>query len=256
MVTWSTGPVILTRDDRRRRRRQRTGRNAIATRSAEPKATSIAVPRLHESAGALCHVRGFPPLGLLRPLRPTSGRRRTTRLPARHTWRARRIRSSEMVPTFTVIRCRVRRPALPRRFRHGYAAVLHRGLPTGKINPAQEFPTRNEGRVRTAIQPRSTGFELAEVLRCFKPLVPLVHLPVWLAGPAPSGSSGASRRCRGCSPPDPVVSPDPAAPSFNHFAATEQWCGSHTHTRTHSASWRTVSHLHSNNSASRRKPRP
>ena len=150
-----------------------------------------------------------------------------------------------MVPTFTVIRCRVRRPALPLRYRHGYAAVLHRGLPTGKINPAQEFPTRNEGRVRTAIQPRSTGFELAEVLRGFKSLVPLVHLPVSLAGPAPSGSSGASRRCRGCSPPDPVVSPNPAAPSFNHSAATEQWCGFHTHTRTHSASWRTPFHLHS-----------
>ena len=134
---------------------------------------------------------------------------------------------------------------MPLRYRHGYAAVLHRGLPTGKINPAQEFSTRNEGRVRTAIQPRSTGFELAEVLRGFTSLVSLVHLPVSLAGPAPSGSSGASRRCRGCSPPDPVDSPDPAAPSFNHSAATEPWCGSHTHTRTHSASWRTVSHLHS-----------
>jgi hypothetical protein len=150
-----------------------------------------------------------------------------------------------MVPTFTVIRYRVRRPALPLRYRDGYAAVLHRGLPTGKNNPAQEFPTRNEGRVRTAIQPRSTGFELVEVLRGFTSLVPLVHLPVSFAGPAPSGSSGTSRRCRGCSPPDPVVSPDPAAPSFNHSAATEQRCGSHTHTRTHSASWRTPFHLHS-----------
>src|ERR1035437_9855150 len=44
---------------------------------------------------------------------------------------------------------------------------------------------------------------------------------------------------------DPVVSPDPAALSFNHSAATEQRCGSHTHTRTHSASWRTPFHLHS-----------
>ena len=50
-----------------------------------------------------------------------------------------------MVPTFTVIRYRLRRPALPLRYRHGYAAVLHRGLPTGKINPDQEFPTRNGG---------------------------------------------------------------------------------------------------------------
>jgi hypothetical protein len=85
---------------------------------------------------------------------------------------------------------------LPLRHRHGYAAVLHRGLPTGKINPIQEFPP--EWAVRTAIQPRSTGFELAEVLRGFTPLVPRVHLPVSLAGPTPSGSAGASRRCRGC----------------------------------------------------------
>jgi len=133
---------------------------------------------------------------------------------------------------------------LPLRYRHGYAAGLHRGLPAGKTNPAQEFPTRNGGRVRTAIQPRSTGFELAEVLRSFTSLVPLVHLPDSLARPAPSGSSGTSRRCRGCSPPVPVVSPEPAAPSFNHSAATERWCGSSTHTRTHSASWRTVSHPH------------
>ena len=32
-----------------------------------------------------------------------SGRQRTTRLPARHTWRVRRISGSEMVPTFTLI---------------------------------------------------------------------------------------------------------------------------------------------------------
>jgi hypothetical protein len=142
------------------------------------------------------------------------------------------------------------RPALPLRHRHGYAAVLHSGLPTGKINPVQRFPPARA--VRTAIQPRSTGFELAEVLRGFTPLVPRVHLPVSLAGPAPSGTTGTSRRCRGCSPPDPADSPNPATPSSYRLAATRRRHGSHTRTRTHSASWRTVSHPHSNLSASRR----
>jgi hypothetical protein len=39
------------------------------------------------------------------------------------------------------------------------------------------------GQVRTASQPVSTGFELAYLLRGFTALVPLVHLPVLLAGP-------------------------------------------------------------------------
>jgi len=148
--------------------------------------------------------------------------------------------SSGVVPTFTAFRSSGEAPL---RHRHGYAAVLHRGLPTGKINPIQEFPPTRA--VRTATQPRSTGFELAEVLRGFTPLVPRVHLPVSLAGPTPSGSAGASRRCRGCSPPDPVVSPDPAAPSFDRSAARGTTARA-SHPRTdHSASWRTVSHPHS-----------
>jgi hypothetical protein len=53
---------------------------------------------------------------------------------------------------------------MPLRHRHGYAAGLHRGLPTSAINPAKEFPTRRNGQVRTAIQPTSTGFELAVAL--------------------------------------------------------------------------------------------
>ena len=44
------------------------------------------------------------------------------------------------------------------RHRHGYAADLHRGLPAGDLKPAREFPARHEERVRTAIQPISTGF--------------------------------------------------------------------------------------------------
>jgi hypothetical protein len=41
-------------------------------------------------------------------------------------------------------------------------------------------------------------------LRSVQPLVSLVHLPVSLAGPRPSGSSGPFRRCHGCLPPIPV----------------------------------------------------
>jgi hypothetical protein len=51
---------------------------------------------------------------------------------------------------------------MPLRPRHGYAADLHHGLPAGDTEPAQEFPARHEGQVRAAIQPISTGFELAD----------------------------------------------------------------------------------------------
>lgn len=105
-------------------------------------------------------------------------------------------------------------------------------------------PSAREERVRTAIQPRSTGFELAKVLRGFTPLVPRVHLPVSLAGPAPSGSAGASRRCRGCSPSGPVVSPNPTTPSSYRSAATKRRRGSCTLARSHGASWRTAPLLH------------
>ena len=44
-------------------------------------------------------------------------------------------------------------------------------------------------------------------------MVPSVRLLVLLAGPAPSGSTGTSRRCQGCSHP-PRRPPDQAAPSF------------------------------------------
>jgi hypothetical protein len=56
----------------------------------------------------------------------------------------------------------VRCPAMPLRLRHGYAADLHRGLPTADIESVKEFPARHEERVRAATQPISTGFELAD----------------------------------------------------------------------------------------------
>jgi hypothetical protein len=52
--------------------------------------------------------------------------------------------------------------ALPLRPRHGYAAVLHRGLQTraGETQPGVPAVAR---RARTANQPESTGLELAEI---------------------------------------------------------------------------------------------
>jgi hypothetical protein len=57
---------------------------------------------------------------------------------------------------------RVRHPALPLRPRHGYAAVLHRGLQT-RAGETQPGVPAMAWRARTANQPESTGLELAEL---------------------------------------------------------------------------------------------
>ncbi len=49
---------------------------------------------------------------------------------------------------------------MPLRHRHGYAADLHRGLPTGDINQPQSSPHLHHVGVRAATQPRSVRFEL------------------------------------------------------------------------------------------------
>jgi hypothetical protein len=71
-------------------------------------------------------------------------------------------------------------------------------------------------------------------------LVSLVHLLVSLAGPAPSGSTGTSRRCQGCSHP-PRRLPGQTALSFNPAAATARRRSPLTPARSHRASRRTVS---------------
>ena len=87
---------------------------------------------------------------------------------------------------------------MPLRSRHGYAADLHHGLPTGDITQPRSSPHdlragahRSPAQIR---QVRAGGL----LLRGVQPLVPHVHLPVLLAGPAPSGGAGTSRRCQGC----------------------------------------------------------
>ena len=106
---------------------------------------------------------------------------------------------------------RVRRPALPLRHRHGYAAVLHRGLP-GLSHRRGEFPAARRQRVRTAPSPYPPGSSWW-VVKGRQTLISRVHLPVSLTRHAPSGSAGTSRRCQGCSHP-PRRLPDQAALSF------------------------------------------
>ena len=144
-----------------------------------------------------------------------------------------------MVPTFTAYRSTGEAPSYapatsPRlRRRHSPwpprpATLTNRGVPNTAVL------------VRIADQPRSTGFELAGDLRSVKALVPLVRLPVLLAGPGPSGSPDPSRRCRGCLPPSPS-SLGSGCPQLRHAAATARRWRSLTSTRYCSASWRTRS---------------
>ena len=144
-----------------------------------------------------------------------------------------------MVPTFTAYRSTGEAPSYapatsPRlRRRHSPwpprpATLTNRGVPNTAVL------------VRIADQPRSTGFELAGDLRSVKALVPLVRLPVLLAGPGPSGSPDPSRRCRGCLPPSPS-SLGSGCPQLRHAAATARRWRSLTSTRYCSASWRTKS---------------
>jgi len=57
---------------------------------------------------------------------------------------------------------RVRHPALPLRYRHGYCRrQFTTASKPGRVRPGLEFPTRDEEWVRTANQPESTGLELA-----------------------------------------------------------------------------------------------
>lgn len=44
---------------------------------------------------------------------------------------------------------------MPLRYRHDYAADLHRGLPAGDLKPAQEFPARHK---RGGCAPRSSPY--------------------------------------------------------------------------------------------------
>lgn len=96
------------------------------------------------------------------------------------------------------------------------------------VGTPQAFPTASRPRlntadgshrrhqlapVSTANWPLSTRFEPAFNLRSFFHRFLLVRLSASLAGPAPSGSTGTSRRCQGCSHPDRPPKRRPRLPS-------------------------------------------
>ena len=166
----------------------------------------------------------------------------TTRVPARQPTTGRRgdRRNGSHVRCMTAYR--VRRPALPLRPRHTYAAGFRRGLPDGDFNRTRSCPTQRAGTRRYPAHIRQIGAG-GSLLRGFRTLVSHVHLPVLLAGPRSSGSADPSRRCRGCSHP-PRRSPDQAAPSFHQPAATSWQKRPLTSSRSCNASWRTKSKAH------------
>ena len=150
---------------------------------------------------------------LLRPsLRPDRCHQLTTRLPFRRAGCTAVRATPDGSHVHLEIDRRARRPALPLRHRHGYAADIHRGLLAGCHIATGSSPTPQASRVRTATSPYPPDLSWWAVKRR-QTLVSRVHLPVLLTGPAPSGSAGTSRRCQGCShPPRRLL--DQAAPSF------------------------------------------
>ena len=164
---------------------------------------------------------GFPGLGLLRSLRPIpapsaddgparrrpgwpAGRATPGRFP-----RSPRDRSTGSAPSSAPAASpRLRRRPSPwppgRRLnrRLGVAAPAIRRA-AAHCSPAHIHQVRAGG-------PRLRGFN-----HWFLSL----HLSVSLAGPAPSGSAGTSRRCQGCFPPSPA-SPGSGCPQLHRPAAT------------------------------------
>ena len=151
--------------------------------------------------------------------------------------------TSEVVPTFTLNPSTGSVPS----YAPATSPRLRRSSspwpPGRRHQPAEEFParpSRSGARCNPApiCQVRAGGL----LLRGFLPLVPRVHLSVSLAGPAPSDSAGASRRCQGCFRLHRCP-PGQAALSFSRPAATGRWWWSLTTARFKSASWRSMSQI-------------
>ncbi len=138
---------------------------------------------------------------------------------------------------------------MPLQHRHGYAAGIHHGLPTGDITqPRSSLPDGAiidaAEQVRAATHPRSVRFEVVALLRGFQPVVPHVRLSVSLAGPRPSDGAGPFRRCQDCFHPHPHPGDQAVLSSRRPAATGRQRCPSTT-ARFSSAPWRSMSATHS-----------
>ena len=103
--------------------------------------------------------------------------------------------------------------------------------------PDREFSTRHEERIRTANPAHIHRIRAGARSRGVTTPVSLVDLPVSLTGPGPSGSTGPTRLCRGCShlPRQPPV---PAASSFTRPLRRPSDGGLSPPSEQSSASWR------------------
>ena len=187
-------------------------------------------------------MRSFPPLGLLRVLRPTpAGLGSATGLPTTGLvvrWEGDR----GMVPTFT-----------SKPFVQGGAQLYPGSLAT--VTP-QTFAvascptTTNQTRSLTPILvkkmtvcalqtgPYPPGLSRYEPYGISATGSLSLHLLNSLDGPASSGRADTSRRCRGCFPPFPAF-PGTGCPQLHQVAATTCWRSRFTSTWSRGASWRT-----------------
>ena len=134
---------------------------------------------------------------------------------------------------------RVSRPAVPRQHRHPYAAVIQDGLPTGTLKRLRSRLRLPNAKALLHPGPDPPDFEPGGSVTGRQALVPLVRRLVSLAGPAPSGSTGTSRRCQGRLPP-PRTSLRIGCPQLHQPAATDWRRGPFTPARScGGASWRT-----------------
>ena len=175
---------------------------------------------------------GFPRPGVLRRLRPAPDRSAVgAPSPTRPAGCGYAGQDPERFPCSLWFAQRRRSPTMPLRHRCGYAAAFPRSLPSSSCPPPREFPaTLTRG--RCAPHPAQIHQVRAGAASrgCHTP-VPHVLLSVTLAGPRPSGSTGPSRLCQGCSHP-PRHHPVQAAPSFTALLRQDQRRRSLTSPRT------------------------
>jgi hypothetical protein len=115
---------------------------------------------------ALRHVAGFPGLGLLRALRPTT-------TPSADSGPAPEGRSGGGSHVHIASVDGTGTQFFPLQHRHAYAADLRHGLATGCISPASESPTARASAPPTCAAPRLTSarFEPVSTLEGVQPLV-------------------------------------------------------------------------------------
>jgi hypothetical protein len=109
-------------------------------------------------------------------------------------------------------------------------------LPAHASGPGVPRPPKGR-RVRAASSPYLPDLSWCTVRGLPSPMS-LVHLPVSLAEPGPSGSTEPSRLCQGRLPPSPAP-PESDCPQLHRLAATRRRRWSLTPARSISASWRT-----------------